>query len=127
MQPRVIRMKEAPTYLGMCTRVFNELVRPFVREFRIGVQGIGFDREDLDRWLCDYLEKSAIDKTNERADDNKCSGVRRGETVGGKSWREKKSAVYMKETGSGISTRLSEESEFTRVLERVRRRKLNAT
>ena len=81
MYPRVLRMKEAPAYLGMSTRVFNEQVRPFVREFKVGVQGIGFDRKELDGWLLDYIESSAIDKTNERADDSKCSGVRRGGTA----------------------------------------------
>lgn len=46
--PRVIRFRDAPNYLGMDRSRFNAEVRPLVPEFRIGRQGIGFDRLDLD-------------------------------------------------------------------------------
>ena len=52
--PRVIRAKDAPGYLGMSRDVFNASVRPFVPSFRIGKQGVGFDRLDLDEWLVQY-------------------------------------------------------------------------
>lgn len=54
IQPRVIRLRDAPDYLGMDKNRFNNEVRPFVTEFSIGVQGIGFDRLDLDAWLDEY-------------------------------------------------------------------------
>lgn len=38
--PRFIRAKNAPTYLGMCRAVFAETVRPYIREFPIGKQGV---------------------------------------------------------------------------------------
>ncbi len=38
--PRILRASAAPAYLGMCRTEFNKTVRPYVREFRIGVQGI---------------------------------------------------------------------------------------
>ncbi len=35
-QPRVIRAKHAPGYLGMCRDVFNKEVKPFVSSVPIG-------------------------------------------------------------------------------------------
>ena len=52
--PRVLRLKDAPHYLGMDIHRFNADVRPGVPEFRIGNQGIAFDRLDLDRWFDQY-------------------------------------------------------------------------
>ncbi|UVL33284.1 hypothetical protein LOY43_20245 [Pseudomonas sp. B21-041] len=61
-QPRIIRAKLAPGYLGMCRDVFNKVVRPYVREFPIGGQGIGFDRVELDKWADAYIEENSIEK-----------------------------------------------------------------
>jgi hypothetical protein len=55
VQPRVLRAHQAPGYLGMCRDEFNKTVRPNVREFPIGKQGIGFDRLELDRWADAYI------------------------------------------------------------------------
>lgn len=52
--PRVIRLKNAPQYLGMDIHRFNAEVRPHVTEVRIGTQGVGFDRLDLDSWFDQY-------------------------------------------------------------------------
>lgn len=60
--PRIIRANQAPGYLGMCRDVFNKTVRPFVREFPIGRQGIGFDRIELDHWADAYIAANSIDK-----------------------------------------------------------------
>lgn len=60
--PRIIRMKVAPGYLGMSLRVFNASVRPLVREFKVGDQGVGFLRDDLDQWADNFAETNAIDK-----------------------------------------------------------------
>ena len=49
--PRLIRLKDASKYLGMDKNRFNKEVRPFVPEIRISVQGVGFDRIDLDQWF----------------------------------------------------------------------------
>jgi hypothetical protein len=46
--PRFIRTRDAPTYLGMDKNRFNREVRPSVLALRIGIQGIAFDRVDLD-------------------------------------------------------------------------------
>lgn len=57
--PRVIRLKDAPRYLGMDKNRFNQEVRPYLTELRIGLQGVAFDRLDLDRWVEDYKARSA--------------------------------------------------------------------
>lgn len=46
--PRLIRFRDAPTYLGMDRNRFNSEVRPDLTEVPIGSQGIAFDRLELD-------------------------------------------------------------------------------
>lgn len=55
--PRVIRLRDAAAYLGMDPNRFNTEVRPSLTEVPIGVQGIGFDRLDLDEWWEAYKAK----------------------------------------------------------------------
>ena len=57
--PRVLRLKDAPHYLGMDIHRFNAEVRPYVQQVSIGIQGIGFDRLDLDAWFEQYKSRSA--------------------------------------------------------------------
>lgn len=57
LQPRIIRVNKAPVYCGMCKYVFNQEIRPYLREVRIGTQGKGFDRLEMDRVLDDYIER----------------------------------------------------------------------
>jgi hypothetical protein len=52
--PRLIRLRDAPAYLGMDRNRFNQTVRPCLIEIPIGDQGIAFDRLDLDAWAEDY-------------------------------------------------------------------------
>ena len=47
--PRLIRLRDAPFYLGMDRNRFNAEVRPQLTEIPIGEQGIAFDRLDLHR------------------------------------------------------------------------------
>ena len=56
--PRIIRLRDAPNYLGMDKNRFNAEVRPFTIEMNIGNHGIGFDRLDLDRWVDDYKQRT---------------------------------------------------------------------
>ncbi|MEA5673250.1 hypothetical protein VA602_18165 [Pseudomonas sp. MH2] len=65
--PRILRWRSAPGYLGMCKAEFNKTVRPFVNEFPIGAQGVGFDRYELDEWVDSYIAENAIEKGNNRA------------------------------------------------------------
>ena len=55
----MLRLKEAPRYLGMDINRFNKEVHPFITEIRIGLQGVGFDRLDLDHWFDHYKARSA--------------------------------------------------------------------
>lgn len=48
LQPRVVRVGQAPRYLGMCKDEFARAIRPFLTEVKIGTQGKGFDRVELD-------------------------------------------------------------------------------
>jgi hypothetical protein len=106
--PRVLRLKEAPGYLGMDKNRFNTEVRPYITEIPVGKQGIGFDRLDLDDWLEEYKA---------------CNG-RHGKQKGGKKpWQERKLPDSFKGMGYGTSTRSSEEEEFAKALERARSRK----
>ena len=57
MQPRLIRLRDAPNYLGMDRNRFNNEVRPFLVTVKIGQQGIAFDRLDLDRWVDGYKKQ----------------------------------------------------------------------
>jgi hypothetical protein len=58
LQPRIIRFRDAPTYLGMDRNRFNVEVRPYLTEVPIGKQGVGFDRLELDAWLDDYVARN---------------------------------------------------------------------
>ncbi|MES2142503.1 MAG: hypothetical protein V4471_06465 [Pseudomonadota bacterium] len=56
MQPRLIRLRDAPKYLGMDRNRFNNEVRPFLITLKIGKQGIAFDRMDLDQWADEFKQ-----------------------------------------------------------------------
>lgn len=110
--PRLIRLRDAPHYLGMDRNRFNNEVRPDLIEVPVGKQGIAFDRIDLDKWVDDYKDR------------NGRPGKKKGEN---KPWDARKFQVSTKGTRSGISTRLSEEREFARALEQAKLRKRNGT
>ncbi len=54
IQPRLIRLRDAPIYLGMDRNRFNREVRPTLTELRIGRQGVAFDRLEMDAWVEQY-------------------------------------------------------------------------
>jgi hypothetical protein len=56
--PRLIRHRDAPDYLGMDKNRFNQEVRPYICEIRLGKQGIAFDRLDLDAWVDQYKARN---------------------------------------------------------------------
>ena len=56
--PRFIRLRDAPSYLGMDKNRFNRDVRPTLAAIPIGTQGIAFDRLDLDSWADDYKSRN---------------------------------------------------------------------
>lgn len=58
IQPRFIRWRDAPAYLGMCKTVFAADVRPHLVEIPIGSRGLAFDRLDLDAWADEYKARN---------------------------------------------------------------------
>src|SRR5690349_17020955 len=103
--PRFIRLRDAPAYLGMDKNRFNREVRPCVLTLRIGIQGIAFDRVDLDAWADDYKNR------------NGCHAARSHRS---KSWEPRKCQASPSTVGLGISTRCSEERAFAKALEQAR-------
>ncbi|WP_395599057.1 hypothetical protein AB4P95_11715 [Pseudomonas sp. A1437] len=120
--PRFIRAGEAYGYLGMCRDEFNKTVRPNVREFPIGKQGVGFDRIELDQWADAYVESMAIEKAANQ-DNNQPRSGRQGVN----KWREKQSPASTRGTGFGTSTKSSEVSDFKKALDQARGKKPSST
>ena len=56
--PRLVRLRDAPAYLGMDRNRFNREVRPHLTNIPIGQQGIAFDRLELDAWVEDYVSRN---------------------------------------------------------------------
>ena len=105
--PRLIRLRDAPAYLGMDRNRFNREVRPLLTRVPIGVQGVAFDRLELDRWADEYIARNG----------------RPGRTEGDSIWDVKGPPDCTEEGPSGTSTRSCEECDFARALERVTSRK----
>ncbi|BBB15130.1 uncharacterized protein RVIR1_06310 [Candidatus Rickettsiella viridis] len=110
MQPRLIRLRDAPNYLGMDRHRFNEEVRPYLMVVPIGEIGIAFDRLDLDAWVDDYKQ---------------CKG--RPPLKGRPQWEEKKCLGSLNVGTFGTLTRKSTDAEFQKVLEQALSKKPNVS
>ena len=115
LQPRIIRVGQAPSYCGMSDRVFEADIRPHLTEIKIGVQGKAFDRFELDEVLNQYIARygraPAVKKENDKCNKNERKPV----------------AASMTGKVSGISTSKSQVSEFARARERANAKKQNDT
>jgi len=98
--PRIIRIRDAPFYLGMDKNRFNAEVRPSLTELKIGTQGIAFDRIELDAWVDDLKSRTGKHYTHKM---EKISCL-------------KKSPVSSKGATVGTSTKLSKEDAFAKAL-----------
>jgi predicted DNA-binding transcriptional regulator AlpA len=98
-QPRILRFRDAPIYLGMDRNRFNSEVRPCVTEIPIGKQGVGFDRLELDAWVDDYKSRNG-----------------RPARKGDKSWDASEYPASSCEPGFGTSTSAYSGGEFARAL-----------
>ena len=86
--PRLIRLRDAPAYLGMDRHRFNHEVRPGLTIVPIGQQGIAFDRLELDAWVDEYMSSNG-----------------RVQNVGGsKAWVESDRPVSSNGPASGTTT-----------------------
>ncbi|WP_241485718.1 MULTISPECIES: hypothetical protein [Pseudomonas] len=125
--PRFIRAGEAYGYLGMCRDEFNKTVRPHVREFPIGKQGVGFDRLELEAWADAYVQATAIEK-GANQDNNRPRSERQGGSKGDTQWHKKQSLGSSKcRAASGRSTRNTEVNEFKKALALVTAPKRSST
>jgi hypothetical protein len=88
--PRVLRLRDAPRYLGMDRNRFNTEVRPFLTNIPIGRQGIAFDRLELDAWVDDYVSRNGRPAKRSKTWDAKSHPVSKSEAVFGGSTRESK-------------------------------------
>ncbi len=110
-QPRLIRLRDAPFYLGMDRNRFSREVRPYLTEIPIGKQGIAYDRLELDAWVEEYKI---------------CNG-RPGQPKGDQLWDVKKVRGSSKEPVSGTSANTSMGGEFAKALEQVTLKRQNDT
>jgi hypothetical protein len=102
--PRLIRLRDAPRYLGMDPNRFNAEVRPYLTEIPIGKQGVAFDRLDLDAWVDQYKD---------------CNGRPCKAARGGKPWDAKQQRASLKGAAYGTSRKELEEKEFEKVRAQV--------
>jgi hypothetical protein len=108
VQPRIIRFRDVPGYLGMDRNRFNADVRPHL--IPIGIQGIAFDRLELDAWVDDYKFRNG----------------RPGRSKGVKPWDANEYPASSSGLGSGMSTNASAGGEFAKALERLTSKTRNA-
>ena len=108
-QPRIVRFRDAPRYLGMDRNRFNAEVRPYLVEIPIGKQGVGFDRLELDAWVEDYVARNGRPARAKRV----------------KSWDASKYPALSGEPAPGTSTSASSDGEFARALAQVNSRRRN--
>ena len=110
-QPRLIRLRDAPAYLGMDKNRFNCEVRPKLMEIPIGTQGIAFDRLEMDAWVEHYI--SCYGRPNQI----------KGELI----WDRKKHQGSSSAIVSGTSTNASTDGEFAKALEVLALKRRNAS
>ena len=108
VQPRIIRFRDAPFYLGMDRNRFNAEVRPFLTEVPIGKQGVGFDRLEMDAWLDEYIARNG-----------------RPAQKGVQKWDANEYPVSLSGAGFGTSTSGSKGGEFAKALDRLASQKRN--
>jgi hypothetical protein len=90
---------------------FNVEVRPHLTEIPIGIQGIGFDRLELDAWVDDYKSRNG----------------RPGRSKGDISWDANEYPASSCGRGSGTSTSASSGKEFARALAQLSSRRRSKT
>jgi len=115
MLPRIIRVKQVFSYCGMSERIFNVEIRPYLTVIQIGIQGVGFDRLELDEVLNEYIQRYGRAPT-QKLENDKCK----------KSERRLAVASTIGKV-SGTSTKELAVSEYAKARELVRKKKLNVT
>ena len=100
--PRLVRLRDAPAYLGMDRNRFNHEVRPHLTRIPIGQQGIAFDRLELDAWVEDYVSRNGRRPKAPKLEDDTCQNVTecRGSAKKAGSGTLKSAADLQQEDGS---------------------------
>ena len=111
--PRLIRLRDAPTYLGMDRHRFNNEIRPKLIEIPIGIQGIAFDRLDLDAWVEHYKHCSG----RPAASNNRSL----------EKWDENERRVSTNVVSTGRLTKQSLDTDFAKALALVYSKKRKST
>ncbi len=101
--PRIIRLRDAPFYLGMDRNRFNAEVRQCLTCIPIGRQGIAFDRLELDAWVDDYVSCNGRRPKAPILEDDECQNVTecRGSAKRADSGTLKSAAALRSVDGSG--------------------------
>jgi len=111
LQPRFVRLRDAAMYLGMDKNRFDKEVRPCLIAIPIGIQGIAFDRLDLDAWADDYKSRNgrpAERRTVWDAENHQAS--KNGADSGGLISESKDMADWQKAVEQATSKRRSDTS-----------------
>jgi hypothetical protein len=111
LQPRLIRFRDAPYYLGMDRNRFNAEVRPSLTEIPIGTQGIAFDRLELDAWVEQYKRRNG----------------RPAQRKGTLTWDDKERQASSIAAASGTSISATEVDAFAKALASATSRKRRNT
>lgn len=109
--PRLLRIRDAPAYVGMDRNRFNADVRPCLTEIPIGTQGIAFDRLELDAWVEQYKQS------------NGRPAQRKGTLI----WDDKERQVSSSEVISGTWTSATEVAAFAKALAKANSPKRRST
>ena len=107
--PRMLRLRDAPTYLGMDRNRFNAEVRPSLTVIPIGEQGIAFDRFELDAWADEYISLHG----------------RQASAKGESLWQGRKHPASSNARASGTSTSVSTGGAFAKALDQINLKKQN--
>ena len=107
---RLLRLRDAPMYLGMDRNRFNNEVRPHLTEIPIGTQGIAFDRLELDRWVDHYKSRN---------------GRPASPIKGEHPWDANIAPVFATETASGTSKNACLDDQFAKALAQATSKKRN--
>ncbi len=111
MQPRLIRLRDAPTYLGMDKNRFNNEVRPLLTAIPIGKQGIAFDVLELNAWVDHYKSRNGRPVSKNRR----------------QLWEKNTYQGLESSATFGISIKESTAADFVKALEQVTLKKRNGT
>jgi predicted DNA-binding transcriptional regulator AlpA len=100
--PRLIRLRDAPGYLGMDRNKFNADVRPDLTEVWLGPQSVAFDRLELDAWIDDYIVRNGRRLRASKPEDDICqtATVCRASASKAVSGRSKNAAKSVQAAGS---------------------------